>query len=98
MEFKIFPSESETSEIYPIEVNGDEITISCNSFSDTYNLNDYNSYGDSWDGQLNYWFFRFYNLLKKGVESLDSGKNYYKFYETERKTHSSFLRGWDVSD
>jgi len=93
MEFKVYPTDPDLSEIYPVEIEGDKITISCGDFSDTYDLNNFNDYGDSYDPKLNYWFTRFYNLLKKGVESLEGGQNYYKFYVIDIQDNNRVLDG-----
>jgi hypothetical protein len=93
MQFKIYPTDPDLGEIYPVEINGDKITISCSEFSDTYDLNNFNDYGDSWDAKINYWFTRFYNLLKKGVESLEGGQNYYKFYVIDINDNNRVLDG-----
>lgn len=92
MEFKVYPTDPDKSEIYPIEINGDEITISCGEFSDTYNLNNFNDYGDSnYEAKLNYWFFRFYKLLEKGVKELEGGQNYYNYYIIDIEDNNRIL-------
>ena len=93
MEFKVYRTGPKVAEIYPIEIEGDKITISCGAFSHTYDLNNFNEYGDSWDVKINYWFFRFYKLLEKGVKSLEGGQNYYKFYVIDTQDNNRILDG-----
>ena len=82
MQFKVWPNDPDLGEIYPIEINGDILTLGSSEFTEDYDLNNpkHMSTDSSWDPQLPYYFNRFYNLLKKGIAKLEGGQNYYPFY------------------
>ncbi len=99
MEVKIYKDDSELGLVYPIEVNGDILTLSTSTFSDEYNLNDLGSYGEpGWDEELLYWFKRLFNLLKKEIKNLDSGQNYYKFYIIDTQDNNIILDTGESKD
>jgi hypothetical protein len=98
---KVYSDSSDSYEVYPIEVNGDILTIRTEAFKDDYDLNNYASYGDpnsSWDSELFYWFKRLFSLLKKSVKNLDDGKNYYNFYIVDTKDNNRILDTGDTRE